>query len=66
VLSHDVTTSADRVASSTVGAEDRRVAAEARKALTRAGGGLLVGAIEHVPGLVGSVHDIAPKESSSN
>ena len=66
MLSYYITASANGVASSAVGAEDRGVAAEERKALAGAGSGLLVGAVKNVPGLVGSVHDITPKESGGN
>jgi hypothetical protein len=66
VLGHNLAASTHRVASSAVGAENWRVVAETRKALPSARGGLLVSTIEHVPGLVGGVHDIAPEESGSN
>jgi hypothetical protein len=66
VLAHDLAASTYGVASSAVGAENWGVVAETCEALTSARGGLLVSAIEHVPRLAGSVHDIAPEESGSD
>jgi len=56
----------DWVASLAVGAEDRGVAVQTRKVVDAAPGLLLVCTVEHVVGLVGGVHHIAPKDSGSN
>jgi hypothetical protein len=66
VLGHNLAASTYRVASSAVGAENWGVVAETCEALPSARGILLVSAIEHVPRLIGGMHDIAPEESGSN
>lgn len=66
MLLNVVSTSADWVAGSAVGAEHRGPAVEAGEVGASARGGLLVSAIKNVVGLVGSVLDITPDEDGSD
>jgi hypothetical protein len=66
VLSHDVAARADWITSGAVVAQNRRVAVQTREVLIQAWSDLLVGAIEHIVGLVGSVPDITPEQGGSN
>lgn len=62
-VGHNITAGADWVTSSAVRAEHRCVAVEACEILWLASVGLLVGTVEHVVGLVGSMHHVSPEKS---
>jgi hypothetical protein len=66
VVGNGVSAGADWVAGCAVGTEDGRVTVETGEVIGLAAVGLLAGAVEHVVGLVGSVHDITPEESGTN
>jgi hypothetical protein len=66
MVSDSVSTSADWVTGSAVGAEDWGVAVEESEVLRGTGVLLLVGTVKNVVGLVGSVHNVTPEESGSN
>jgi hypothetical protein len=66
VISNNVSSGANWVSACAVVAENGSVAVEEREVCGTARVGLLVGAIEDVVGLVGSVHDVAPEESGSD
>jgi hypothetical protein len=60
MVSDSVSTSADWVTGSAVGAENRGIAVEESEVLRGTGVLLLAGTVENVVGLVGSVHNVTP------